>query len=194
MNKAAFLEALRPRLKGLSEEDIMNSLDYYSEMIDERIEDGLTEEEAVAAVGSVEQAAAQILSEIPLKRIIKQRFQRSRALTGLEIALIVLGSPLWLSLLFAAFMLLLGVVIAVFAVVVSIFAVHLALLISAVAVVVGGVVLIFMRGVLPALMMVGAGLAAAGLGLLLWPVIRLAAKAAVKFCKKLMLIVKEAFI
>ena len=194
MNKAAFLEALRTRLKGLSPEDIQNSLDYYGEMIDERIEDGLTEEEAVAAVGSVEQAAAQILSEIPLKRIIKQRFKRSRALTGLEIALIVLGSPLWLSLLSTAFALLLSLVIVIFAVVLSIFAVHLALLISAVAVVVGGVVLIFMRGLLPALMMVGAGLAAAGLGLLLWPLIKLAAKGAVWLCKKLMLIVKEAFI
>lgn len=71
MNKADFLSELKARLSGLAEADIASSLDYYGEMIDERIEDGLSEGEAVAAIGSVEQAAEQILSEIPLPRIIK---------------------------------------------------------------------------------------------------------------------------
>ena len=48
MSKTEFLTELKKALEGLPEEDIEKSLEYYSEMIDDRIEDGLSEEEAVA--------------------------------------------------------------------------------------------------------------------------------------------------
>ena len=61
MTKAEFLAELRAAISGLPEADIEKSLDFYSEMIDDRVEDGLSEEEAVAALGSVENIKTQIL-------------------------------------------------------------------------------------------------------------------------------------
>ena len=65
MCKQAFLDELRERLTGLPQEDIDERLDFYAEMIDDRVEEGLTEEEAVAAIGTVEEVFAQIVEETP---------------------------------------------------------------------------------------------------------------------------------
>ena len=54
MNKNAFLEELREKLSGLPEEDIEESVAFYREMIEDRMEDGVPEEEAVEGVGTVE--------------------------------------------------------------------------------------------------------------------------------------------
>ena len=49
MNKAEFLDALCAHLSGLPQRDIDASQEYYSEIIDDRMEDGLSEEAAVEA-------------------------------------------------------------------------------------------------------------------------------------------------
>lgn len=63
MKKYDFLEQLRSRLSSLSEEERERSVSFYSEMIDDIIEEGKTEEEAVGSLGSVDDIAAKILSE-----------------------------------------------------------------------------------------------------------------------------------
>ena len=65
MNKQEFLKTLWNRLSELPNEDVERSLDYYAEMIDDRVESGMTEDEAVEAIGGVEEAAAQILADVP---------------------------------------------------------------------------------------------------------------------------------
>ena len=66
MNKDQFLEELRKKLSGLPQEDIDERLAFYSEMIDDRMEEGITEEDAVAGLGTVDSVVEQIMSEIPL--------------------------------------------------------------------------------------------------------------------------------
>ena len=68
MSKADFLAALAAELRDLSREDIARSLEYYSEMIDERMEEGLSAEEAVAALGSPEEIGREILDSLPRER------------------------------------------------------------------------------------------------------------------------------
>lgn len=65
MNKKEFLAALRAGLAGLPEADLQHWLDFYSEIIDDRMEEGMTEAEAVADVGPVHDIVVQILSEAP---------------------------------------------------------------------------------------------------------------------------------
>ena len=48
MRKEEFLTALRAGLTGLLPEGVEKLVEFCSEMIDDRMEDGLTEEEAVA--------------------------------------------------------------------------------------------------------------------------------------------------
>ena len=55
MKRNEFLSKLKERLWALPEADKQCSLDYYSEMIDDRMEDGLSEEEAVAAIGDLDE-------------------------------------------------------------------------------------------------------------------------------------------
>ncbi len=65
MTKSEFLAALEARLAGLSQGDVQRSLDFYGEMIDDRMEDGMTEAEAVANVGEVDDIAAKIRQTVP---------------------------------------------------------------------------------------------------------------------------------
>ena len=46
MSKQEFLEQLRRGLSGLPREDIEERLKFYSEMLEDRMEEGLSEEEA----------------------------------------------------------------------------------------------------------------------------------------------------
>ena len=50
MNKSEFLNSLEEKLKELPKDEIRKTIDYYDEMIDDRIEDGMTEEEAVKSI------------------------------------------------------------------------------------------------------------------------------------------------
>ena len=64
MNKQEFLAQLRNALSGLPKDDIEERIEFYSEMIEDRIEEGLSEEEAIAAVGTVEEIAGQVIAEV----------------------------------------------------------------------------------------------------------------------------------
>ena len=48
MNKTEFLDALRHALGKLPSYEVEQSIAFYAEMIDDRIEDGMSEQEAVA--------------------------------------------------------------------------------------------------------------------------------------------------
>lgn len=102
MNKQEFIAQLRKGLYGLPQDDIEERLTFYSEMIEDRIEEGLSEEEAVSGVGSVDEIVAQVVWDIPFAKIAKERIKSNRRLKAWEIVLLVLGSPIWLSLGLAA--------------------------------------------------------------------------------------------
>ena len=98
MNKAEFLAALRARLARLPQKEVEERLAFYSEMIDDRVEEGKTEAQAISAIGSVETVAAQILEDIPLMTIFKDKIN-PKTFRGWEIALMIIGFPVWLPLL-----------------------------------------------------------------------------------------------
>ena len=61
MTKIEFSERLKQTLvtRGLPREEAAKSVEFYLEMIDDRVEDGMNEEDAVAALGSIEEIAEQ---------------------------------------------------------------------------------------------------------------------------------------
>ena len=134
MNKAEFLSSLRSRLAALPAEDVERSVDYYSEMIDDRIEDGMTEEEAVLEMGDPAKAAEDIIAETPLKTIVREKMRNRRAPSAGTVILLILGSPIWLPLLLTAAIMLLSFFIVLWALVLVAFVVAFALAASAVAV------------------------------------------------------------
>lgn len=114
MNKRAFLERLRARLRGLPRREVEERLNFYIEMIDDRIEEGLSEEAAIDAVGDVDEIAAQIRESIAGKEAIPR--PEPRKWRAWEIVVVALGSPLWITLLATALCLILAVFIVVWSV------------------------------------------------------------------------------
>ena len=86
MNREQFLAALRARLTELPQADLERTLQYYREMIEDRIEDGMSETEAVADVGDPVELAAAILQKPVKQRTMHARGGMSR---GKRIALTV---------------------------------------------------------------------------------------------------------
>ena len=123
MSKQEFLAQLRKGLSGLPQDDIEERLTFYSEMIEDRKEEGLSEEEAVSAVGSVNEIVTQVVAETPFAKIAKERIKSKMRLSVGEIVLLVLGSPIWISLGIAAFAVILSLYISLWAVIISLWAV-----------------------------------------------------------------------
>ncbi len=168
MNKQEFMEKLRAELSGLPQQEVEERLAFYSEMLDDRTEEGMTEEEAVCAIGSVEEIAAQIISDIPLAKIAKESMKPKRRMRAWEIVLLAAGSPLWLALLLAAFAILLALYAVIWAAVACVWAVFAAVAGGAVGGIAGGILLIVFGNVTAGIMLIGAGLACAGLAILLF--------------------------
>ena len=55
MNKQEFLTQMQKALSWLPQEDIEERIAFYSEIIDDHIEEGMSEELAIAEIGSVQQ-------------------------------------------------------------------------------------------------------------------------------------------
>lgn len=193
MNKQAFFSSLRSRLASLPPEDLEERLDFYNEMIDDRMEEGLSEEEAVAQIGSVDEIVAQVLGDTPLATLVKERIKPKKRLRPWEIVLLAVGSPLWLSLLIAAF----GVVFALYAVlwslIVSLWAVFASFVGCALGCVTGGAV-ITLRNPLPGIALIGAGILCAGLSVFLFLGCKAATKGMAKLTKKIALGIKYCFV
>jgi uncharacterized membrane protein len=113
MTKTEFLQRLAKLLRGMDPEDLAQWLAYYSEMIDDYMEEGHTETVAVGMVGSVEALARQIRTDagLPANAAETEQSARRKWLIGLCTA------PLWLPVVLAAGIVALAVAAAVAAVV-----------------------------------------------------------------------------
>lgn len=127
MNKQQFLEQLSLKLKGLPKEEISERISFYAEMIDDGMEEGLSEEEAVAKIGSVDAVFSQIVAEMPWSKIVKEKLKPQRSLKAWEITLIVLGFPLWFPLLMSAFAVVVSLYVVFWSVILSLWAVFVSL-------------------------------------------------------------------
>ena len=102
MSKTEFLEQLRRGLSGCPEQEKEERIAFYDEMISDYLEEGLTESEAVAKIGDPRDIAAGIMADLPLSALVKERIKPGRKLKGWELILLILGSPIWVSLVITA--------------------------------------------------------------------------------------------
>ncbi len=195
MNKQEFLKRLREGLSEMSEEDIAERLTFYGEMIDEGVEDGMTEEEATERIGSVDETVKQIKEEQTLGRPDCEKAKPKRSLRAWEIVLVALGSPIWLSLLIAAFSVLLAVYIVMWSLIISLWAVELSFAVCSVAGAVLSVVSFAARSnAVAGVAMLGACLFCAGCAILLFFGCLSASRGILKLSKLIILKLKMPFI
>lgn len=194
MSRQEFLEQLRKGLSGLPQDDVEERLTFYSEMIDDRMEEGLSEEEALKEIGSVDEIIAQTIAEIPLAKLVKEKMKPKRRLGAWEIVLLVLGSPLWLSLLIAAFAVVFSVYVALWSVIISLWAVEVSLWASVLGCIAAGIIFALTGNGLTGVAIIGASLVCAGLSVFLFFGCKLATKGAAWLTKKMALGIKNCFI
>ena len=99
MTRDEFLDQLGELLACLPADQVEETKQFYAEAIADRMEDGMSEEEAVAAMGTPGEVAEATLDDLPaVPRTIARTRRRSTALLWV---LTIVGSPVWVPLLLA---------------------------------------------------------------------------------------------
>ena len=151
------------------------------------MEEGFSEEEAVSAIGTVEDIVRQSIADIPLAKIAKERIRPKRHLKVWEVILLTLGSPIWLSLSVAA-------AVVILALYISLWAVFGSLAICAVASIPGYMIYATHGSNAAGLAMLSAGIVCAGLSIFMFFGCRAATKAILMLTKKTTIWMKNRFI
>ena len=196
MSRDAFIGELRHRMAGLPQQTVERTVEYYSELIADSVEDGMSEEEAVARLGSLEEIVANVVKDPPLSQIVQTRVQEKKAkgVSGWVIALLILGAPVWLPLLIAALVVLFALFIALWAVVIALWAVVAAVILAALAAMVGGVIELARMHLAQGLVLLGGGLMCLGLCALAFLLMKLITVGTVKLCKWIWTGIKSLFV
>lgn len=185
MTKIDFLLELSDRLEGLNEEDREQSCQFYDEMIDDRIEEGMSEEEAVADLGSIDDIVKQIIAEIPISRIIKTKIKATRRLGVIAIIALVFGGlillPIGISLVAAFF----ALYVSVWSIVVSFYAVAFSFSASGLLGIAMLVISAIRGEIYAGIFILGAGLLLAGISIPLYKICIDLARAMCRFSKYL---------
>ena len=182
MSREEYLSRLRQGLTECGIPNVDQMIDFYAELIDDRMEDGMTEEEAVASMESIDSIVNQAKADRPITELVTARMKESHESAKekghgtMWMVLAIIGFPVWFPLLVAFFVILLAVYVSLWAVVIVLYAVEFAFGICAAAFFVAGFGVLF--GWIPfvtTLALWGSALIAAGLFLLLWkPIFKLA--------------------
>ena len=190
MTKNEFLKEVSKRFKSLDESDRQKGIDYCCEIID-----GLSEEEAVASLGGADRFAESFLSELAQSKGDGTQIAASkkRKLATWEILLLVLGSPLWLSLILAAAAILMSIYITIWSVVLSFAVTDLALALSGVASIGCAIVyMVLLGGVNRMIFLIGAGLALIGVSIFMYYLCKWLFVAAVMLSKGIFIKLKNS--
>lgn len=194
MTKQEFLAQLRTKLSALPQDDIEERVIFYSEMIDDRMEEGLSEEEAVAAIAFTEEIPNQAIGDALPSKTISNTSKPKRQLSALTILLIVIGSPIWFSLGIAAASVVFSVYVAIWSVIISLWAVFVSAACCALAGVLSGIGLACNGQMLPGIATIGAGIACSGLAIFIFYGCSASTKGILLLTKKFALWVKSLFI
>ena len=194
MKKEEFLSALKSKLSGLPGQDVSERIDFYSEMIDDRMEEGRTEEEAVSEIGTVDGVAAQIISDIPFSRIARERIRPKKRLNTVKTVLLAVGSPIWLSLAVATFSIILSIYAVLWSLTVSVWAVFASLVGCAVGGVISGMIFAIGGNVTTGVAVIGAAFISAGLCIFSFFGCKAATRGIIYLTKKIAFCIKKCFI
>lgn len=190
MTKESLLMWLREAFSAYPPEEVEERLRFYEELIDDRMEEGMTEEEAVASLGSLEEVIAKMGTEIPPLKKRKAKWH----LRWWEILLIVLGFPLWLPLLIAALAVGLAIYISVWSVIASFWAVFLSVVVCSFFAILIGIGGSLFGNRMKGIALLGAGIFCFGLSILLFWGCKAATNGVLFLTKKLLRAIKNCFV
>ena len=191
MKKAEFLDILRKELAGLPKDDLQSRMSFYEEAIADRMDEGKSEEEAIADLGSIDEIVKQIAEDTSLVKLVKEKTRPRRRLRVLEIILLILGFPLWFPLLMVGLVLLLVGYLLIWVLVLVTYTVEVSLSVAGI----GSIICFFgylTNGEMN-LMSLGSGLSAIGAAILFVFACIWATKGTLKLSKAIVLSIKRPF-
>ncbi len=194
MTKQDFLAALQQGLSGLPADDIQERLTFYGEMIDDRMEEGQTEEDAVSGIGPIDAIVEQTLSEIPLSKLVKEKVRPKRQLKTWEIVMLIIGAPLWIPLSIVAFALVLVFYIVLWVLVICLWVIEVAVWACALFGLVAAVLYAAHGYVAFGIVLLGAALFLAGLSIFLFCACKAATVGTAKLAKRIVQGIKRMFV
>ena len=186
MTKDEFIDQLRKNLSGLPKEEIDDRISFYEEMIDDKIQDGYKEEDVIADLGSPDKVAREIIGDVPLRKIIKERVTPKRSLKAWEIVLIILGFPIWFPLVLAILIIFLSGFIVIWSLMLSIVVVDISFVTAGGGAIGVGFMTFFNNSKSFGVFEFGIGIFSIGLGLLLVFFTKSIITALVKVTKKML--------
>ena len=194
MKKSEFIDALSAELRGLPKDDVARWLEYYTEMLEDRIEEGMSEKEAVASLGEPKGVAKEILGQTSFAKLIKNKVKPKRKLRTREIVLICIGAPVWVPLVISAVAVFFSALAVLFAGFLSLWAIEISLAVGAISSIAGGVLFLVTGSVYQGLLLFGAGLVCAGLAYFGFFLCKWLTVLLLKACKAFLLFVKSLFV
>ncbi|MCQ2458442.1 MAG: DUF1700 domain-containing protein [Clostridia bacterium] len=194
MTRIEFMVALEKALEGFPRETADETLAYYSEILSDRMEEGADEAEAVASVGTVDEIRDSILSEMPVRKLVRETIKPRKHFSTAAILLLILSLPVTLPLAVSLFAVILSAFIAFWAVIISLWAAEAALIAGGI----GGIGLAvaeLIRGnPFQALFAFGAGLVCPALAVFMFFVFKALTRALIAAGKAVLKGVKRIFI
>lgn len=183
MNKSEFLAELGQRLTSIPQAEKEKSLAYYEEIINDRVEDGMTEEQAVSVLGQPRLIAEQIIMDTPMSVLVGTKVRRKKP--GLLITLLlILGSPIWFPLLISIGVVLLSIYITVWSINIALWASVAGFGAGTIGALVATVIYLFTAGFGERLLSLGGALSCAGLALLMFYISLAVSKLLIKLTVK----------
>lgn len=194
MDKIEFLSKLRNALSGLPEADIEERISFYSEMIDDRMEDGLSFEDAIKELGSIEDIRAETIKSTPLVKIIAEKIKPVRKVKLKEMLLIILGSPIWASLAIVALAVAITLYAVLWSVIISLWAIFASFAVCAPVGIIAFAILALNGNVAGGLFILGCGLFVGGLVFPVFYGCRYITSVTILLTKKIITAIKNCFI
>ena len=192
MTKQEFLSALAKALSGIPQKERSEALAYYEEMLNDRIEDGMSEVDATSAVGTPNAIASEVIANVPMGRLVRERVKPKRSLRTWEIVLLAVGSPVWLPIAIAALAVFFSLYVVLWSLDVTTWAVGASFAGGAIGGIVACFPALFTGSIGEALFLLGAGLALAGLSILSYLGARAATRGILQLSKTIWLATKRA--
>lgn len=195
MTKYQFLYELDDRLSRLPEEDRDKAIEYYSEMIDDRVEEGIPEAAAVMALGSIDDIYTEVVSSIPLHKLIKLKLNPKSAVGIWKSLLLFFGFLVFgLPIIAVLFSVVVSLYASLWAVAISFFAVTASLAVGGIAGVILFLPTLFIGTSPKALFLLGAGLFSIGLVIPFFYLSKWTFKLAILASKGILLLIKKCLI
>ena len=194
MNKQEFIEAIRKKLSKFPKNEIEDRISFYSEIIDDKIEEGLSEENAIKEIGGVDEIVSQIAGDIPILKLVKENIKPKKKLNAWEISLIAIGSPIWISILISIIAIIFSVYVSLWAVIASLWAVVVSLVAVAFYGTIYGGIMMILGDISVNLVLFSLGLASVGLAIFLCLGAIYATRGLIALTKKLIFTIKNSFV